>query len=179
MSYRVMNQPRAERDIWAAPQWIEDRSKSAAKALRWVRGIRAKIDTLKANHLALMQTYSERTGRQPAFEVHYRFLTPTEGGRISSPRQHVRWDFMYACDDPLRDGISMIWPEFIDASGAVLPEGEVPCEGQALMFIVNLDRVPFHKERIAPGVRGFLMEGSRKVAECEVTRVLGLARNDA
>ena len=49
MTYRVIIQPRAERDIWAAAQWIEDESKSAAKALRWVRGIRAKIETLKAN----------------------------------------------------------------------------------------------------------------------------------
>jgi plasmid stabilization system protein ParE len=47
MTYRVLLQPRAERDLWAAAQWIEDRSKSPATALRWVRGIRAKITTLK------------------------------------------------------------------------------------------------------------------------------------
>lgn len=49
MTFRVILQPRAERDIWAAAQWIEDQSKSPAKALRWVRSLRAKIDTLKAN----------------------------------------------------------------------------------------------------------------------------------
>lgn len=49
MTYRIIFQPRAERDIWAAAQWIEDESKSAAKALRWIRGVRAKIATLKTN----------------------------------------------------------------------------------------------------------------------------------
>ncbi|MDR3633991.1 MAG: type II toxin-antitoxin system RelE/ParE family toxin [Isosphaeraceae bacterium] len=49
MTYRVVIQPRAERDIWTAAQWIENESKSATKALRWVRGIRARIETLKAN----------------------------------------------------------------------------------------------------------------------------------
>jgi plasmid stabilization system protein ParE len=49
MTDRVIIQPRAERDIWAAAQWIEDQSKSPAKALRWARSIRARIETLKAN----------------------------------------------------------------------------------------------------------------------------------
>jgi plasmid stabilization system protein ParE len=49
MIYRVIIQPRAERDIWAAAQWIEDQSKSSSKALRLVRGIRARIETLKSN----------------------------------------------------------------------------------------------------------------------------------
>ena len=49
MTFRVVLQPRAERDLWAAARWIEDQSRSPGKALRWVRGIRAKIDTLKAN----------------------------------------------------------------------------------------------------------------------------------
>ena len=49
MTYRVIIQPRAERDIGAAAQWLEAQSRSAAKALRWVRGIRAKMETLKAD----------------------------------------------------------------------------------------------------------------------------------
>src|SRR5438874_1013221 len=49
MTYRVILQPQAERDIWAAARWIEEQSKSPAKALRWVRGIRAEIDTLKVS----------------------------------------------------------------------------------------------------------------------------------
>ncbi|HWT80711.1 MAG TPA: type II toxin-antitoxin system RelE/ParE family toxin [Candidatus Methylomirabilis sp.] len=49
MTFRVVIQPRAERDIWAAAQWIEDQSASSAKALRWARGVRAKIATLKVH----------------------------------------------------------------------------------------------------------------------------------
>ncbi|MGZ3379467.1 MAG: type II toxin-antitoxin system RelE/ParE family toxin [Isosphaeraceae bacterium] len=49
MTYRVIIQPRAERDIWATAQWIEAQSKSWSKALRWVRGMRARIETLKSN----------------------------------------------------------------------------------------------------------------------------------
>ena len=49
MTYRVIIQPRAERDIEAAAQWIEDQAKSPAKAVRWARSIRANIGTLKAN----------------------------------------------------------------------------------------------------------------------------------
>lgn len=49
MTYQVIIQPRAARDIWTAAQWLEEQSRSPAKALRWVRGIRAKIGTLKAN----------------------------------------------------------------------------------------------------------------------------------
>lgn len=49
MSYRIILQPRAERDLWSAAHWIEGQSKSPAKALRWIRGVRARIDTLKTN----------------------------------------------------------------------------------------------------------------------------------
>ncbi|MGA2705571.1 MAG: type II toxin-antitoxin system RelE/ParE family toxin [Isosphaeraceae bacterium] len=49
MTYRVIIQPRAERDIWATAQWMEDQSKSSSKALRLVQGIRARIETLKSN----------------------------------------------------------------------------------------------------------------------------------
>jgi hypothetical protein len=57
----------------------------------------------------------------------------------------------------------------------MLPEGEIPVAGEALMFIVNADRWPYHRTRIAPGVKGFFVEGSHRVAECEVTAVLALA----
>jgi plasmid stabilization system protein ParE len=49
MSYRVILQPEAERDIRRQAQWIAERSKSPAKALRWVRAIRSKIDRLKVS----------------------------------------------------------------------------------------------------------------------------------
>ena len=49
MTYRVILQPRAERDLWAAARWIAAQSRSPTRALQWIRGIRARIDTLQAN----------------------------------------------------------------------------------------------------------------------------------
>src|SRR5450830_70568 len=122
-----------------------------------------------------MTSYSERSGRKPSFEVSYRFLTAEEGGRKSLPHQHTRWDFQYEGDDPIADGIWMIWPEFLSAEGNVLPKGEVPTTGRALMYIVNLDNVPYHRERISIGTRGFFVEGPKAVATCEVVAIHGLA----
>jgi len=48
MTFRVILQPRAEREIREAARWIAGQSRSASTALRWVRGLRTKIDTLKA-----------------------------------------------------------------------------------------------------------------------------------
>ena len=49
MSFRVIIQPRAEQDLLDAAQFLLDRSKSSPVALRWLRGIRAKINTLKTS----------------------------------------------------------------------------------------------------------------------------------
>lgn len=49
MSYRVILQPRAERELLAAARWLEGQSQSTAKALRWVRSVRTKIESLRAN----------------------------------------------------------------------------------------------------------------------------------
>jgi hypothetical protein len=121
-----------------------------------------------------METYSERTGRRPSFEVRYRFLTREQGGRLSAPHQHTRWDFLYEGEDP-RDSIWMIWPEFISSQdGEVLPAGEVPVEGNAFMFIVNMENAAYHRERIVVGTKGYFVEGPRRVAECEVVALHGL-----
>jgi plasmid stabilization system protein ParE len=49
MTYLVVIQPRAARDIRTAALWILGRSASRATALRWARDLRAKIATLKSN----------------------------------------------------------------------------------------------------------------------------------
>lgn len=77
-----------------------------------------------------MTSYSERSGREPSFEVSYRFLTADEGGRKTPPHQHTRWDFLYDGDDPSIDSIWMIWPEFITSDRQVLPEGEYRLPGE-------------------------------------------------
>lgn len=49
MSFRVVVQPRAEQDLLDAASFLLDRSKSSTIALRWLRGIRGKINTLKTS----------------------------------------------------------------------------------------------------------------------------------
>lgn len=122
-----------------------------------------------------MTSYSERTGRKPSFEVSYRFLTAEEGVRNALPHQHTRWDFLYDGDDPVADGIWMIWPEFLSDQRDVLPEGEVPTTGRALMYIVNLDNEPYHRERISVRTRGYFVEGPKVIAACEVVAIHGLS----
>jgi hypothetical protein len=68
----------------------------------------------------------------------------------------------------------MTWPEAIDQNGKTLPDGEIPTEGEALMFIVVAKRRPFHASRIKKDVKGYWVEGARKVAKCTVTRVLAI-----
>lgn len=51
MKFRVIIQPRAERDIEAAAGWILDQSGSPPIALRWLRGIRATVAKLKVSPL--------------------------------------------------------------------------------------------------------------------------------
>jgi len=51
MTYQVVIQPRAERDIQLAARWILGQSGSAATALRWARNLRAEIAALKTSPL--------------------------------------------------------------------------------------------------------------------------------
>jgi plasmid stabilization system protein ParE len=49
MTYRVVIQPMAERDIRATAAWKQARSRSPSEALRWIRAIRKKIESLASN----------------------------------------------------------------------------------------------------------------------------------
>lgn len=115
-----------------------------------------------------MQSYTERRGRAADFVVKYRYLPASEGSRLAAPHQHMRSDFQYDDD---RDQVWMIWPEFVDPSGTVLPEGPVPMEGTAQMFILDDSLRHLHQQRLSVGRRGFIVEGSRRVAECEVVEI--------
>lgn len=115
--------------------------------------------------------------RPQDFDVHYRFLTEQEGGRKTGPPfQGYKSDWAYAGDNIDETGLWMIWPLFEDGQGTLVPVGQqVPAEGIARMLIANQAlRKEVHRNRIAVGVRGFLMEGGKKVAEAEVVRVVGL-----
>jgi len=123
----------------------------------------------------------DKAGHPQDFDVRYRFLRPEEGGRKGPVFQGYRSDFEYA-DRPLATdtAVWMIWPEFEDTDGQVLPEKTVvPMQGTARMWIVNDAYRHVHRERLAVGTRGFIVEGARRVAELEVTRIVGLHTNSS
>jgi hypothetical protein len=123
--------------------------------------------------------YEEYQGHKADFEVAYRFYTMEKGGRKTLPGQYYRADFMYSEDKP-EDGIYMIWHEFTDANGNVLPEDNnpVPISGKAKMWIAVPEmREKIHCKRIKIGTKYFIMEGSRKVGEGEVVNILDLHKN--
>jgi hypothetical protein len=122
-----------------------------------------------------MKPYAENRGRGPDFFVKYRLYSASEGGRKVT-FQHLRCDFMYAGDDPQKDGIFMIHPEFLDEHN--VPIGEdviIPLTGRASMWILNpVMRLEVHRSRAAVGVRGHFMEGSRKISDVEIDAIAGL-----
>lgn len=117
----------------------------------------------------------DRTGKTPDFRVRYRFLSQAEGGRSSLPFQHIRTDLLYTDDDPSKDGIWCIWPEFLSCDGTVFPEGKpVPAEGTADMYVLSAELRPALKRRIHVGAKVFFVEGGMPTAICEVVEIMGL-----
>ena len=126
-------------------------------------------------------TYQEKTNRVQDFDVRYRFFTNEEGGRETGPPyQGYRCDWSYEGDDIQKTGIYMIWPEFEDKEGKVIPEKtQVLSSGVARMWIVIPEMVEkVHKEKIKIGIKGYFMEGGKKVAEAEVIRLVRLSDNE-
>jgi hypothetical protein len=124
-----------------------------------------------------MSSYAEHL--PPDFRVSYRLFSAEEGGRKTLPLQHIRWDFAYE-DEEISppNKIFMIWPEFIDSSGGMLPEGElVPSHGLADTFILNPAFREFHSQHLKLGTRGYFREGGRSVGSCEVIDLLALHQN--
>jgi hypothetical protein len=112
------------------------------------------------------------------FEAVIRVHGPKEGGRRTPAFNGIRWDFAYADDGPDPPSLYMIWPDFFAAGGQSLPTDQplpVGVELSARMTVVMDEmRAEVHRGRIAPGVRFYCQEGSRRVAEGVVTRVTGL-----
>ena len=112
------------------------------------------------------------------FDVRYKLYTYEEGGRKAT-YQGLRCDFLYSGDD-VRDGIYMIHPEFEDQTGKVIVDLETPVSltGTARMWIIISEmRDNTHKNRIKVGTKGYMMEGSRRIGEVEVIRIVGLFTN--
>ncbi len=122
-----------------------------------------------------MDNYEKLSGLKPDFLVSYKLIPASEGGRKTPPFQHIRWDWLYDGDDPAI--VSMIHPEAIDEKGEPFPEGPIPDNAYALMFILDTGRRGIHATRIKEGVKGFFVEGSRKVATCTAIKVLSIHEN--
>jgi hypothetical protein len=126
------------------------------------------------------QPYNERLGHPHDFVVEYRFLTEDEGGRQTGPpHQSYRSDFWYEHDNHDMNGIFMIWPEFLDGKGDLImnTDKKVPETGTARMWIINDQMRKYHQDRVAVGLTGYFMEGSKRVAVCTVTEIEGLMTN--
>lgn len=117
------------------------------------------------------------------FRVKYRFFTPAEGGREHPVLQGYRSDWVYADyyaaweasnkKDSLQ--IYMIWPWAVDEYGLEYSHHElIPSEGFADMHILVDNMRPVHRKKIKVGVKGYFVEGSRRVAEAEVIDILYL-----
>lgn len=124
--------------------------------------------------------YEQKLKHAPDFRVKYRFYTKEEGGRQSNiPFQGYRSDFWYDNPEHSVSYLFMIWPEFENENGEIIHENKksVSQEGTARMWIIVPERRPYHSDKIKVGTKGYFMEGSRKVAECEVIEILGLKSN--
>lgn len=124
-----------------------------------------------------MTSYGKISGRLPDFKVRYRFLPSLGLGR--QYYQRMRCDWSYEGDDISETGIYKIWPEFLAVDGSVFPQDTpVPITGRATMWIVSPEmRRQVHCSRIQLDVKGYFMEGGRRVAEAVVTEVIGLHSN--
>ncbi len=115
--------------------------------------------------------------RSPDFEAEVRFLAPEEGGRTGQwgpPSQGYRPDVRY--DDDLSDEAWMFLPRFLDEHGHELPQGTPIAQlSRAHFYILNDElRRTVHRRRLREGVYFHICEGSRRVAECRVTKILAL-----
>lgn len=73
----------------------------------------------------------------------------------------------------------IIYPEFEDFSGNIItdPTLTVSKYGTARMWILADEKTEYHRNKIIVGTRGFFMEGSKKVGECEVIELINLKQN--
>jgi hypothetical protein len=123
--------------------------------------------------------YEEIRKHPQDFDVKYRLYKLEEGGR-NQTFQGYRCDFAYEGDDISQNGIYMIHPEFEDENGNVILNINEPVNriGTARMWIlVPQMREEIHKYRIRVGTKGYFMEGSRRVGEIEVIKIVGLETN--
>ena len=114
------------------------------------------------------------------FKVSYRFYHMEAGCRQGPPAQGYRSDFWYDdADHSDPNQAFMIWPEFEDAAGMIIEycDRPIPAVGTARMWIISPAMRSYHQDKIKPGLVGFFMEGSIRVATCEVIEIVDLIIN--
>lgn len=110
---------------------------------------------------------------RPTFEADITILPQGPTTRRSHPFNGIRWDLCYPENFDARglaSIISMVWPEFVDASGKTIPT-DVPLQGhlRARMHIVSPEMVEKHRQRLKVGSKFYCTEGARIVAGGVVT----------
>lgn len=132
--------------------------------------------------MELLIPYRKTFRRDYSFVVKYTiYLIDEVGfGRQMLPIQHYRCDFGYAEEIdsyPQVNGIikvngfrlNMIHPEFLDNNGLPLEKGiRADKQGIAAMWVLDDKQIPYHKEKMTVGTKGYFMEAAHKVGECEV-----------
>jgi hypothetical protein len=112
------------------------------------------------------------------FEARITILTEEEGGRKTPPVNGIRWDFLYAQDDPA-DGIYMIWPDFFGDDGSSFST-DTRLEGtlHARMHIARKEGIAaWHQNRLLEDTEFYCVEGSTKVAKGVVTKLTGIKKH--
>lgn len=114
----------------------------------------------------------------PDFRAAISFLPAELSGRQQLPRQGIyKPDIRYA--DDANTQAWMVWPLFLTDDKSELENGAaVPERCNANFYIVDENlRREVHAARLKIGVQFDLVEGSRRVAVCEVTELLSLRDN--
>lgn len=128
----------------------------------------------------MYESYEKRLGRVHDFKVKYRLYKPEEGGRKTGVTyQGIRYDFAYEDFGTNDFNLHMIWPEFENENGDVITEDyEMVRElGTARMWVMVDHMRATHQNKIKIGTKGFMMEASRIMGECEVVEINGLLTN--
>lgn len=114
----------------------------------------------------------------PDFRAAISFLSEEQSGRKHPPRQGIyRPDIRYA--DDVNTQAWMVWPLFLSVDESELENGApVPERCNANFYIIDENlRREVHALRLKVGVQFDLVEGSRRVAVCEVIEMLSLRDN--
>ena len=124
------------------------------------------------------QSYEILFSHECDFKVEYEFYSPDEGGRENLPHQGIRSDFWYECDNHENpDNLYMIYPEYENNNGELIPSGPVLRNGTARMWILNPKWRKYHQERIKINTIGYFHEGSKRTGVCKVVEIIGLNEN--